>query len=129
MQLPTNPLALLTNLHYQHHHSSPNTHLDGFPANTVICQPPFVFTKHRRHIILGGTDDFPAGIVAVQRVGPATTCEARCEVAVCEGLVHGALEVGPGARRVQDEIDYCLLHRLIQMYEMNAFIWASALRH
>ena len=127
MQLPTNLLALLTNFHYQHRHGSPTTHLDGFPANTVICQPPFIFTQRRRYIVLGGTDDFPAGIVAVQRVGPATTCEARCEVAVREGLVHGALKVGPGARRVQDEIDYCLLHRLIQMYEMNAFIWASPL--
>jgi hypothetical protein len=96
---------------------SPTTHLDGFPADTVIRQPPFVFTQHRRHIILGGTDDFPAGIVAVQRVGPATACEARCEVAVREGLVHGALEAGPGARRVRDEINYCLLHKLIQMYE------------
>jgi hypothetical protein len=43
--------------------------------------------------------------------------------------VHGALEVGLGARRVQDEINYCLLHKLIQMYEMNAFIWASPLRY
>jgi hypothetical protein len=108
MQLPTNLLALLTNFHYQRHHGSTITHLDGFPTNAVIRQPPFVFTQHRRHIIRGGADDFPAGIVAVQRVGPATTCEARCEVAVREGLVHGALEVGPGAWRVQDEINYCL---------------------
>jgi hypothetical protein len=118
----TNPLALLTNFHYRLHHGSPTTHLNSFPANTVIRQSPFVFTQHRQDIVLGGTDDFPAGIVAVQRVGPATACEARCEVAIREGLVHGAFEVGPGARRVQDEINYCLLQRLIQMYKLNAFI-------
>ena len=117
MQLPTNPLALLTNFHYQRYHGSTITHLDGFPTNAVIRQPPFVFTQHRRYIIRGGANDFPADIVAIQRVGPATTGEARCKVAVREGLVHGALEVGPRARRVQDEIDYCLLHKLaVQMY-------------
>ena len=101
-------VSTFNQLHYQRRHGSPTTYLDGFPANTVIRQPPFVFTQYRRYIILGGTDDFPAGIVAVQRVRPATACEARCEVAVREGLVHRALEVGLGAWRVQEEVNYCL---------------------